>query len=114
MRVKTRIRWILLAGIFGILGCKRHDIVVRAITSPSGQSASIVAYKDGFFGEYSADLVIYGNGGVLVYRTNLLRNRDAIEDVPIEFFSLEIKSNLVILGAKGDHYHGITNFKGMP
>lgn len=95
-----------------ISGCKRQDVPVRTTKSITGKSASIVAYKDSIiFGSYSADLVLHSVDGRVVLRTNLIQGRDGIEDIPIEFFSLEFTNDVVHIGTQGIHYHGTNEIK---
>jgi hypothetical protein len=63
------------------------------------------------FGTYSADLILYARDGSEVERKNLIRARDAIEDVRVEFISLELREGTVHLSAQGNHYHGTNEFR---
>jgi len=90
---------------------KGHDVVIITAKSSDGKSANIVGYKDGPYEAYSADLILYAADGKIVQRTNLIQGRDAMEDIPIEFLSLEFKDEVVHLKAAGNHYHGTNKFK---
>ena len=92
-------------------GCNRRDVVVMTTKSPKGESASIVAHKDSILGTYSADLILCSSDGRIIQRTNLVQSRDDIEDVRIEFLSLEFRGDAVHLVAKGLHYHGTNEFR---
>jgi hypothetical protein len=101
---------LLALGLSLMYGCKRQDTVVRTASSASGDSASIVAYRDSILGTYSADLVIHSRDGRIILRTNLIQSRDSIEDIPIEFFSLKFNANVVQIGTRAVHYRGPTEF----
>lgn len=78
--------------------------------APDGTTAAICAYRENLNGQFGADLVIRSATGQLLRKTNLLRSRDAIEDIPNEFTRLEYASNAFQLTSLSNHYHGPTVF----
>src|SRR6266487_2273563 len=96
--------------VYVIAGCKNKDIIVMSAKATNGESARIVAYNDSILGTYAADLVCLSANGSIIKRRNLIRSRDSIEDVRIEFYSLDFKGDEVVLGAKGTYYHGTNVF----
>lgn len=94
-----------------ILGaCSGKDIPVRTSANPDGVTATILAYHDGILGTCAADLVLRAPGGAILLRTNLLRGRDSIEDVRLEFGALSFRDGVVQLTAQKIHYHGPESF----
>jgi hypothetical protein len=110
-------RWLIgltivsIAVVLTLAFHKGRDVVMMNSKSSDGKSASIVGYKDGLYEAYSADLILYAPDGKIAQRTNLIQGRDAMEDIPIEFLSLEFKDEVVHLKAAGNHYHGTNKFK---
>jgi hypothetical protein len=78
--------------------------------APDGTTAAICAYRENLNGNFGADLIIRSATGQLLQKTNLLRSRDAIGDIPGEFFALEYTTNAFQITALGNHYHGPTVF----
>jgi len=78
--------------------------------APDGTTASICAYRENLNGNFGADLIIRSATGQLLQKTNLLRSRDAIGDIPGEFFALEYTNNAFQITAMGNHYYGPTVF----
>jgi len=116
MRLNYRIVIGSFAAIFlaaaVLCGCKKESVVVRTAKSSGGITAEIIAYRDSIvFGTYSADLLLRSTNGQIFQQTNLITSRDSVEDMVIEFLSLDFKSNTVHLGAKGVHYRGPIEFK---
>jgi len=101
---------LVVAGASMISSCNRQDVLVLTAQSPDGESASVVAFKDSLLGTYAADLIVRAGDGRIIHRANLIRHRDSIEDVKIEFFSLEFKGDVLNLGTRGTHYHGTNQF----
>jgi len=89
----------------------RRYVPVLSAHAPDGTTAAICAYRENLIGEFGADLVIRSGTGQLLQKTNLLRSRDAIGDIPGEFSGLEYTSNAFQITALGAHYRGPTIFQ---
>ena len=90
-----------------LLACDGKRTVVLSTTRDSDRTvASVVAYPDSLFGTVGADLVVKDSDGQILLSTNLLRSRDDIEDVRIEFSQLAFSDSGIRLESRGVHYKG--------
>ena len=87
------------------------DTVIIEAKSPT-ISACIVSYVDNILGTRGADLIIRSAKGNVISRTQLLKGMDCIEDIQIEFSSMEIRSKSVYITSVSNHYNGKTEFVG--
>jgi len=117
MRLKTLLVIMGFIAAIMFLLCmvmRNKKTVIRSIEMPNGGVASIVSRIDSaLLLTYRADLVFFSTKGYIVYETNLLRNRDSIEDIRNEFISLEAYERVLNLKATGNHYRG-TNIFSLP
>ena len=103
---------LIICGVITLFFYKGADVTVLETKSPAGVSAIIYGYRDGLIlGMWSADLMVRSKDGQIILRTNLLRGRDALEDIRIEFLSLEFRGDAVHLDARGVHYQGTNEFR---
>lgn len=93
-------------------GCQKPvEKTMLQARQPDGDSAKIVTYSDSrILNTIRADLVVSEAGGAVVFRTNLLRNRDSVEDVKMEFSSIQYIEDTVYLTASQKLYKGDTIF----
>jgi hypothetical protein len=81
--------------------------------SPDGISATVYAYAQHPLSGpgFGADLVIRSRLGEILFKTNLLENRDALSDFPLEFRTLTFRDGAAILETSGNHYKGTNRFR---
>jgi hypothetical protein len=112
---KSRLKVILVCAASLLIGVllfvrPRKEVPVCLVYSSQNEAVAVVAYRDSILGTYGADIVVVSNEHTIA-RTCLLRSRDCIEDVAIEFPNIEIKGREVILGGTGVHYKGTRQFQ---
>lgn len=94
----------------GILGI--HDRVYLTAESPDGQYIARIVWNKNPRGNIDSLLVVEEiPTNYLIIRFNLLRNRDAPEDIKTEFRGISWDGHTVVLQLKRTHYRGPSRFE---